>query len=211
MDQAGAQPKLLLRRTETVVEKLLTNWVSICMYGYLRETVGESLFSLVSAIKQRINQGPVDAVTGKALYTLNEDWLLWQVSEFNTVKLNVFNLITTDAGDCDLDDNPPLSVEVLDCDTIGQTKEKIFDAFMNKYGHSQKFHTKDIDLRELCSYCVLFCSRRVLWLLVRALASLEDPSSIPGQSKTLGKFPYSTCLCLLWMPRFTHKMHIQIA
>eukprot|EP00062_Callorhinchus_milii_P022683 gi/632980726/ref/XP_007907195.1/ PREDICTED: plexin-C1 [Callorhinchus milii] len=147
MDQAGAQPKLLLRRTETVVEKLLTNWVSICMYGYLRETVGESLFSLVSAIKQRINQGPVDAVTGKALYTLNEDWLLWQVSEFNTVKLNVFNLITTDAGDCDLDDNPPLSVEVLDCDTIGQTKEKIFDAFMNKYGHSQKFHTKDIDLQ----------------------------------------------------------------
>ena len=29
-------PKLMLRRTESVVEKLLTNWLSICMYGYLK-------------------------------------------------------------------------------------------------------------------------------------------------------------------------------
>ncbi|XP_051873226.1 plexin-B1 isoform X3 [Pristis pectinata] len=29
-------PKLMLRRTETVVEKLLTNWMSICLYAFLR-------------------------------------------------------------------------------------------------------------------------------------------------------------------------------
>ncbi|TVK90497.1 Plexin-B1 [Bagarius yarrelli] len=29
-------PKLMLRRTETVVEKLLTNWMSICLYSFLR-------------------------------------------------------------------------------------------------------------------------------------------------------------------------------
>lgn len=32
----SAQPKLLLRRTEFTVEKLLTNWMSICLYGFLR-------------------------------------------------------------------------------------------------------------------------------------------------------------------------------
>ncbi|XP_021564035.1 plexin-B3, partial [Carlito syrichta] len=29
-------PKLMLRRTETMVEKLLTNWLSICLYAFLR-------------------------------------------------------------------------------------------------------------------------------------------------------------------------------
>lgn len=43
MDQpSNAQPKLLLRRTESIVEKLLTNWMSICLYGFLRV----SLFSV---------------------------------------------------------------------------------------------------------------------------------------------------------------------
>ncbi|XP_067860759.1 plexin-C1 isoform X2 [Heptranchias perlo] len=147
MDQSTAQPKLLLRGTETVVEKLLTNWVSLCMYGFLRESVGEPLFKLVSAIKQRINLGPVDAISGKALYTLNEDWLLWQVTDFNTLKLNViFQLSTEVEYGSDLDLSCPLEVDVLDCDTIGQAKEKIFETFFNKYGYSQRFQMKDIDL-----------------------------------------------------------------
>lgn len=33
---SNTQPKLLLRRTEFTVEKLLTNWMSICLYGFLR-------------------------------------------------------------------------------------------------------------------------------------------------------------------------------
>lgn len=33
---AAKNPKLMLRRTESVVEKMLTNWMSICMYGCLR-------------------------------------------------------------------------------------------------------------------------------------------------------------------------------
>ncbi|XP_069764814.1 plexin-C1 [Narcine bancroftii] len=143
MDQSTVQPKLLLRSTETVVEKLLTNWVSLCMYGFLRESVGEALFKLVSAIKQRINQGPVDAITGKALYTLNEDWLLWQVNDFETLKLDVsFQLNIED----DQDNNSSFEVEVLDCDTIGQVKEKIFETFFSKYGYSQRFQMEDIDL-----------------------------------------------------------------
>ncbi|KAF5901676.1 plexin-C1-like, partial [Clarias magur] len=84
MDQpSNAQPKLLLRRTESIVEKLLTNWMSICLYGFLRESVGHPLFLMISALNQQISKGPVDAVTEKALYTLNEDWLLWQAQGFN--------------------------------------------------------------------------------------------------------------------------------
>lgn len=33
---ASKNPKLMLRRTESVVEKMLTNWMSICMYSYLK-------------------------------------------------------------------------------------------------------------------------------------------------------------------------------
>ncbi|KFV58968.1 Plexin-D1, partial [Gavia stellata] len=73
---ASKNPKLMLRRTESVVEKMLTNWMSICMYSYLRETVGEPFFLLICAIKQQINKGSIDAITGKARYTLNEEWLL---------------------------------------------------------------------------------------------------------------------------------------
>ena len=34
------KPKLMLRRTESVVEKLLTNWLSIAMYGYVKVRTG---------------------------------------------------------------------------------------------------------------------------------------------------------------------------
>ncbi|XP_072922120.1 plexin-C1 [Hemitrygon akajei] len=159
MDGSTAQPKLLLRRTETVVEKLLTNWVSLCMYGFLRESVGEPLFKLVSAIKQRINLGPVDAVSGKALYTLNEDWLLWQVTDFASLKLDVSFQLNTEADiENDQDNNSGFELDVLNCDTIGQVKEKIFETFFNKYGYSQRFQKEDIDLE----YIINGTHRRLL-------------------------------------------------
>lgn len=37
---AAKNPKLMLRRTESVVEKMLTNWMSICMYSYLKVREG---------------------------------------------------------------------------------------------------------------------------------------------------------------------------
>ncbi|PNI11586.1 PLXNB3 isoform 8, partial [Pan troglodytes] len=56
-------PKLMLRRTETMVEKLLTNWLSICLYAFLREVAGEPLYMLFRAIQYQVDKGPVDAVT----------------------------------------------------------------------------------------------------------------------------------------------------
>ncbi|XP_074867910.1 plexin-C1 [Carettochelys insculpta] len=133
MEQSSnIQPKLMLRRTESVVEKLLTNWMSVCLSGFLRETVGEPFYKLVTALNQRINKGPVDVITCKALYTLNEDWLLWQVTEFKPVALNVFfeKIPENESADACLN----IQVNVLDCDTIGQAKEKILQAFLKKNG-----------------------------------------------------------------------------
>lgn len=40
---------------------------------------------MVSALTQQIGKGPVDCVTEKALYTLSEDWLLWQAQDFSSL------------------------------------------------------------------------------------------------------------------------------
>ncbi|XP_016390282.1 plexin-C1-like [Sinocyclocheilus rhinocerous] len=130
MDQSSnANPKLLLRRTESIVEKLLTNWMSICLYGFLRESVGQPLFLLVSALTQQISKGPVDSVTEKALYTLSEDWLLCQAQDFEALKLKVVFAVGT-GGEV----SEPLEVNALTCDTIQQVKEKILQTFQRKFG-----------------------------------------------------------------------------
>ncbi|XP_016351421.1 plexin-C1-like [Sinocyclocheilus anshuiensis] len=130
MDQSSnANPKLLLRRTESIVEKLLTNWMSICLYGFLRESVGQPLFLLVSALTQQISKGPVDSVTEKALYTLSEDWLLCQAQDFEALKLKVVFAVGT-GGEV----SEPLEVNALTCDTIQQVKEKILQNFQRKFG-----------------------------------------------------------------------------
>lgn len=36
---ATKHPQLMLRRTESVVEKMLTNWMALCMYNYLKVCV----------------------------------------------------------------------------------------------------------------------------------------------------------------------------
>ncbi|XP_009082132.1 PREDICTED: plexin-C1, partial [Acanthisitta chloris] len=145
MEQSSnVQPKLLLRRTESVVEKLLTNWMSVCLSGFLRETIGEPFYLLVTTLNQRINKGPVDAITCKALYTLNEDWLLWQVSEFKTVVLNIIfeKIPENESGDA----CQTIQVNVLDCDTIGQAKEKSLQAFFNKNGFLYGLQLDEIGL-----------------------------------------------------------------
>ncbi|XP_041636511.1 plexin-C1 isoform X2 [Cheilinus undulatus] len=137
---SNTQPKLLLRRTESTVEKLLTNWMSICLYGFLRETVGQHLFLMVSAITQQTAKGPVDCVTEKALYTLSEDWLLWQAQDFTSLKLKVLFAVGTDG-----EVSEPLEVNALSCDSIEQVKEKILTTFKAKFGFPY-----NITFREAC-------------------------------------------------------------
>ena len=48
-------PRLMLRRTESIVEKMLTNWLALCLYDYLKDYAGSSLFVLFKAIKFQVN------------------------------------------------------------------------------------------------------------------------------------------------------------
>uniref|UniRef100_A0A8C4MUK5 Plexin B2 n=1 Tax=Equus asinus asinus TaxID=83772 RepID=A0A8C4MUK5_EQUAS len=111
-------PKLMLRRSETVVERMLSNWMSICLYQYLKDSAGEPLYKLFKAIKHQVEKGPVDAVQKKAKYTLNDTGLLGDDVEYAPLTVSV---IVQDEG---VDAVP---VKVLNCDTISQVKEKIID------------------------------------------------------------------------------------
>ncbi|XP_034440207.1 plexin-B1 isoform X2 [Hippoglossus hippoglossus] len=133
-------PKLMLRRTETVVEKLLTNWMSICLYAFLRDSAGESLYMLFRAIKHQVDKGPVDAVTGKAKYTLNDNRLLREDVEYKTLTLNVL----VQGGS--VNENQPLPSKVLDCDTITQVKEKLLDQVFKGTSFSNRPHADSLDL-----------------------------------------------------------------
>lgn len=139
---AAKNPKLMLRRTESVVEKMLTNWMSICMYSCLRETVGEPFFLLLCAIKQQVNKGSIDAITGKARYTLNEEWLLRENIEAKPRNLNV------SFQGCGMDS---LSVRAMDTDTLTQVKEKILEAFCKNVPYSQWPRAEDVDLEWFAS------------------------------------------------------------
>ncbi|XP_071349593.1 plexin-B1 isoform X3 [Trachinotus anak] len=133
-------PKLMLRRTETVVEKLLTNWMSICLYAFLRDSAGESLYMLFRAIKHQVDKGPVDAVTGKAKYTLNDNRLLREDVEYKTLTLNV---LVQGGG---VNEMQPLPSKVLDCDTITQVKEKLLDQVFKGTSFSHRPHADSLDL-----------------------------------------------------------------
>uniref|UniRef100_A0AAY4E6R0 Sema domain-containing protein n=1 Tax=Denticeps clupeoides TaxID=299321 RepID=A0AAY4E6R0_9TELE len=125
-------PKLMLRRytmSETVVERMLCNWMSICLYQFLKDTAGEPLYKLFRAIKHQIEKGPVDAQVKKAKYTLNDTGLLGDDVEYSVLTLQVLVL----------GEGPDITpVKVLNCDTISQVKEKIIDQVYKNLPYSQR-------------------------------------------------------------------------
>uniref|UniRef100_A0A6Q2XIF8 Plexin-A2 n=1 Tax=Esox lucius TaxID=8010 RepID=A0A6Q2XIF8_ESOLU len=131
-------PKLLLRRTESVAEKMLTNWFAFLLHKFLKECAGEPLFMLYCAIKQQMEKGPIDAITGEARYSLSEDKLIRQQIEYKTLILNCVNP--------DNENSPEIAVKVLNCDTITQVKEKILDACYKNMPYSQRPRAVDMDL-----------------------------------------------------------------
>ncbi|KAF6075480.1 plexin A2 [Phyllostomus discolor] len=131
-------PKLLLRRTESVAEKMLTNWFAFLLHKFLKECAGEPLFMLYCAIKQQMEKGPIDAITGEARYSLSEDKLIRQQIEYKTLILNCVNP--------DNENSPEIPVKVLNCDTITQVKEKILDAIYKNVPYSQRPRAVDMDL-----------------------------------------------------------------
>uniref|UniRef100_A0A3P9I978 Plexin B3 n=1 Tax=Oryzias latipes TaxID=8090 RepID=A0A3P9I978_ORYLA len=131
-------PKLMLRRTETVVEKMLTNWMSICLYSFLKEVAGEPLYMLYRAIKYQVDKGPVDAVTGKAKRTLNDSHLLREDIDYCAMTLTVLVKNGVEVQPC--------PVKVLDVDTITQVKDKILDQVYRGAPFSQRPAADSLDL-----------------------------------------------------------------
>ncbi|KAL5015009.1 hypothetical protein ScPMuIL_009279 [Solemya velum] len=134
----GKSPKLLLRRTESVAEKMLTNWFTFLLYKFLRDCAGEPLFMLYQAIKQQVSKGPVDAFTNEARYSLSEDKLIRQQLDYKPMTILV--------QDLEQQYGQPQQVKVLDCDTISQVKEKILDAIYKNAPFSSRPGRNDVDL-----------------------------------------------------------------
>ncbi|XP_030576486.1 plexin-B2-like [Archocentrus centrarchus] len=130
-------PKLMLRRSETVVERMLCNWMSICLYQFLRDTAGEPLYKLFKALKHQIEKGPVDAKMKKAKYTLNDTGLLGDDVEYSVLTLQV--LVHGEGPDVTL-------VKVLNCDTVSQVKEKIIDQVYRNLPYSQRPKVESVAL-----------------------------------------------------------------
>ena len=52
--EGKSHPKLLLRRTKSVAEKMLSAWFTFLLYKFLHECAGEPLFMLYQAIKHQV-------------------------------------------------------------------------------------------------------------------------------------------------------------
>ncbi|KAI9521199.1 Plexin-A1 [Dissostichus eleginoides] len=185
-------PKLLLRRTESVAEKMLTNWFTFLLYKFLKtpartgipvdsepakppgvpeqfknmepqlfhterrektesstelvsmlfdreqECAGEPLFMLYCAMKQQMEKGPIDSITGEARYSLSEDKLIRQQIDYKTLTLHCVNPENENA--------PEVTVKSLNCDTVTQVKEKLLDAVYKGTPYSQRPKASDMDL-----------------------------------------------------------------
>ncbi|KAH8870741.1 Plexin-A4 [Schistosoma japonicum] len=132
------------RRAETIVDKILSNWLTFLLYKFIKNNVGENLFYFYRALVQQINMGPRDAITGKARYTLDSSSLLQTEMTGKQIVLcvedpqHLFDLST-----------PYVSVKVLNCDTITQAKEKILDAIYKNKPYSKQIKSTQLQLKRL--------------------------------------------------------------
>ncbi|XP_018651958.1 putative plexin [Schistosoma mansoni] len=132
------------RRAETIVDKILSNWLTFLLYNFIKNSVGENLFYFYRALLQQINMGPRDAITGKARYTLDSSSLLQTEMTGKQITLCVedpqqlFGLPTS-----------YISVKVLDCDTITQAKEKILDGIYKNKPYSKQIKSTQLELKRL--------------------------------------------------------------
>uniref|UniRef100_A0A4W6C4L4 Plexin A1 n=1 Tax=Lates calcarifer TaxID=8187 RepID=A0A4W6C4L4_LATCA len=108
------------------------------LFPCLQECAGEPLFMLYCAMKQQMEKGPIDAITGEARYSLSEDKLIRQQIDYKTLTLHCVNPENENA--------PEVTVKSLNCDTVTQVKEKLLDAVYKGTPYSQRPKASDMDL-----------------------------------------------------------------
>ena len=143
-----SHPKLLLRRTESVAEKMLSSWFTFLLYKFLHECAGEPLYMLYRAIKHQVDKGPVDMVSHEARYSLSEEKLIRSQIEYHALAIFVSMSPQTIymSGLDPQGDNMDIPVRVLDCDAISQVKEKSLDTIYRAFPFSQRPKKEDLDL-----------------------------------------------------------------
>ncbi|VDK67183.1 unnamed protein product [Anisakis simplex] len=130
---------LIFRQSSSLIEKLFTLWLSICLYDDVKENlIGSNLFMLYKALKCQIDKGPVDSITGNARYSLNEHKLLREPVDVKQMQLLIVPL--------DNFDESPILVRCLTCDTISQLKMKLLDAVYKNEPFSKRISTDHFDL-----------------------------------------------------------------
>jgi plexin A len=148
--ESRSHPKLLLRRTESVAERMLSSWFTFLLYKFLRECAGEPLFLLYQAIKHQVNKGPVDVITSEARCSLSEEKLIRQSVEYKTMTVHVSMSPQTaylSGVDPNLQtENIETPVKVLDCDAISQVKEKAIDTIYKSAPYSQRPPVDNLDI-----------------------------------------------------------------
>ncbi|MGH0157268.1 UNVERIFIED_CONTAM: hypothetical protein FKN15_033323 [Acipenser sinensis] len=127
-------PKLLLRSLALIVLFPIIQVVTKL------ECAGEPLFMLYCAIKQQMEKGPIDSITGEARYSLSEDKLIRQQIDYKTLTLHCLNPENENATE--------VTVKGLNCDTVTQVKEKLLDAVYKGMPYSQRPKAGDMDLAE---------------------------------------------------------------
>ncbi|XP_052781269.1 plexin-B2-like [Mya arenaria] len=132
--------KSLFRRSETITEKLLSNWLSLCMYPHLKEHTGSLLYLLYIATRKTMESGPIDSFTNDAKYTLSEEKLLRKYQGSATdeettdvkfeAKVLTLNVVVDNGEEI-------YQCKALDCDTVNQVKAKCLDQIYVNYPASQ--------------------------------------------------------------------------
>ncbi|KAL1465660.1 hypothetical protein WDU94_005212 [Cyamophila willieti] len=90
---------------------------------------------LFRAIKQQLEKGPVDAMTGQGRYSLSEDKLIGSVIEFKPMTVSV-----------SIGRYKDIPVHVQDCDTISPVKEKSLDTIYRASPYSTRPKKEDLDI-----------------------------------------------------------------
>ncbi|XP_070559788.1 plexin-A4-like [Ptychodera flava] len=129
--------KSMLRRTESIMEKMLTNWFVLTLYPFIKICAGEPIFMLFKAMKYQIDKGPMDAIEGLAKYSLTDKYLLRENYDPEMLTINV---VTTEDG------RSEAIARVLDVDTISQVKDKLLDVIYKNHAYSKRPSVEEIDL-----------------------------------------------------------------
>ncbi|XP_033746311.1 plexin-A2-like [Pecten maximus] len=138
---AGAsrkQHRVLFRRSDSITQKLLSDWMALSLFPYLKNGGGQQLFMLYKATQTVMEKGPIDAVTLDAKETLAEERLLKMDLSYESLTLEV-----------DLNGKKHLryQVSVLDCDTITQVKAKcMYKIYKNKPASELQFTPEELIL-----------------------------------------------------------------